>query len=418
MTAGGWSATKGPGAWRRGLSPVVEILGAAGPAVPYPRGSEDAEDTGAQMSAPGANGQNQWQQGPPGRAPQNGVPGPSPRRPPWTMIFIACGCIAVMVLAGGVGVGLFALIRGTGDGESTASPAPESSSTTEADPSETDSAPQEAPTEEGADGEGTDEEGTEFEVIEPWDRPSIGPEETLAVLEDNPLAAGPLPRVGTCDLPETPADHDVEQLQTLLDSAIGCLNSLWSTANSDRNLSAESTEIVAYEHPDLPANPCSEENFSADAPTVCNLDATIYWPLGVGFGTEQSDLDQVAATYLVDLGRVYGARVMWGSSVVTYYAHLREITEDDDPDLYDESLRRYSLQMDCWGAAASMQMPATAQPSAETRETLSDPDTWSERPSSGEITPESRGRWMEAGFGSGGDLSACNTWAAPADQVA
>ena len=46
------------------------------------------------------------------------------------------------------------------------------------------------------------------------------------------------------------------------------------------------------------------------------------------------------------------------------------------------------------------------------RDALTDPTSWTEGTPPRTISPEARVRWLEAGFGSGGDLTTCNTWTA------
>src|SRR5699024_2936090 len=91
--------------------------------------------------------------------------------------------------------------------------------------------------------------------------------------------------------------------------------------------------------------------------------------------------------------------------------------ESTDEDRFVEAWRRDSLQDQCWAAAMSMQVPSASEPSKALREALVDPSRWSEGEPPETIRSEIRVKWIERGSDSGAGLSACNTWAADADEV-
>src|SRR5699024_769500 len=214
----------------------------------------------------------------------------------------------------------------------------------------------------------------------------------------NPLTEGSLPAVPECELPETPVEPSAEELQAVLDAASGCLNQMWATASSDRGLPWTSPTVVVYEHPDVPPEAACDSHFSADFPRVCNLDATIYWPVGYGTGLELSDAADVPGAYLWDLSYIYTNTVSWNSSLAFYYMSLRDELEASDEDRLPEAWRRDRLQSLCWAAASSMQVPAGAEPSPALREALIDPSRWSEGEPPQTISPENRVLWIERGF--------------------
>ena len=337
-------------------------------------------------------------------------PSPAPKRP-WALILVALGCIGVLVLM--VGGGLTFLALNSGGEETTAAP-PEGQTSETQPPSDT---PTETATE-TTEPENTEPEGSGFEVLSPIDVPRGDADDLWAIMEDNPLTEGSLPAVGSCELPKTPVDHSEEELQDVLTAAGECLNGVWSTASSDRGLPWHSPTIEVYTWPDAPdASSCDTDSFEEDFPRVCNLDHTIYWPVGYGTGAEQSDASFVATSYLWDLSYMYMLSLVWNSSLTAYFSTLSELVEDDE-DLHAEVWRRYNLQMQCLSSAASMRVPEQARPAQEFSNSLLEESNWTAGTPPRSIEPASRVHWLSQGFGADGDISVCNTWSAPADQVA
>lgn len=328
------------------------------------------------------------------------------RKRPWVAITIALACVIVLLLVVGGGI-TYLIVRQGGDSPVATGTPPETSTTDASEsPSESPSAtPEEA-------------EPNEFEVVVPYDPPTGSADELWEVMETNPLTSGTLPTLSECELPATPIDASPEELQAVLDAASTCLNQVWSTASSDRNLPWTSPKIVVYEHPDIPKDATCDSNFSADFPRMCNLDSTLYWPIGYGIANDLSDPANVPGAYLWDLSYIYTNTVSWNSSLTVYYGTLRDTLEGSDDERFNEAWQRFTLQRECLASAAAMQVPTAAEPAPELREKLSDPGTWQEGTPPQSVTPENRAAWIERGFDSGGDLSQCNAWVADADQVA
>lgn len=333
---------------------------------------------------------------------------PPPPKKPWALITVAAGCILALLLGIGGGITYLALSRG-GDPTAGGSTTPQESTTPPENPTTTTATtpttepPTEAPT---------------YEVIAPIDDVEGSADDVWAILAAYPLAQGTMGATGTCDLPETPVDHTAEQLQTLLDAAGACLNRVWATAHSDRNLPWNAPTIVVYTWPDIPPSACNSDSFEERVPRHCNLDGTLYWPLGAGYGSQQEDSAEVPTMYLWDLSLNYINGITWNTSLWPYYRALDEKLEDD-PERQEEANRRYSLQHLCLASAASMRVPEASQPSQEVRDILSSEEHWT--PAEGKTTsiaPSSRAHWVKQGLESEGDLTRCNTWTAPAEQVA
>ncbi|GAA1489294.1 hypothetical protein [Brachybacterium sacelli] len=336
-------------------------------------------------------------------------PGPSWKQP-WTLIMVALGCVAVLVITVGGGLTALILTRNGEDDEPTVA--------TSRTPTDAERSGNEVPTDEQP---GPAEETPSFEVVLPYDELPGTVEDLQGVLADNPLTRGTLPTVGSCELPETPAGtQSPEEIQAVLDAGGDCLHSIWSIASSDRGLPWSNPSIQVYTPPEVPAEAsCDRGSFSPHSPLMCNIDGALYWPAGSGVGAEISDAQNIPGAYLWDLATSEMPAVEWNSSVGVYYVSMLNGIEEQEADgqeseAYKEATRRYSLQNLCLGSAASMQVPTAVEPTKALRAVLMDESTWE----ADGIAPASRVHWIRAGFESAGDLGACNTWEAPADLVA
>lgn len=349
-----------------------------------PLGPGYAQDPGSPQGPVGPIGSQH-----PGRQPS------SARR--WALIVAAFGCIVLLLLVVGGGILYLTLQRSGGADSPTSVPSdPESTSETTLS---------------------TDPADSKFVGISPLDTPPGDADDLRGIMANNPLTTGTMPAVGSCEIPETPVEQTVEELQATLVAANTCLNSMWSSAAADRGLPWDPPSVQVYTYPDIPSSPCEPDTFEKDFPRVCNLDFTIYWPAGYGTGAEQSDPAAVPGAYVWDLSYLYMNTVSWNSSLTFYYGALADKLEGDE-EQSTETWRRYNLQMRCLAAASTMQMPAAAQPTPEQIETLLDESTWPTEDGPKALDPASRVRWIQVGLESGGDLAQCNTWLAPADQVA
>lgn len=362
-----------------------------------------------------------WGQPSPGGPPQGGGPyggspaygAPQPPTPPrrkWPLVLVAIGCVLALFLGIGIITAAVLLNRGGGDIDPTAAPTTSGSPT--AEPTAT---PTETPTVSGS------SEGATFEPIAPYDETTKTPDEIWSILEDNPMTSGTVSTIGSCELPGTPKEPSDEQLQATLESAGGCLSSVWSTASSDRGLPWSNRSLVVYQHPDVPTSAvCEPDTFDAESPRVCNIDETIYWPKGSGVAHQMgtsgavSDEAELSTAYLWDLSYSYVKVGWWNSSIGIYYGQMSDGLEDD-PDRQAEAARRYAAQNICVASLMSMRVPTAAQPSETVRGILTDPKTWQDGPA---VTAETHARWIKKGFEADGDLAACNAWTAPLDEVA
>lgn len=420
----GYGAPQGPG-YGAPQAPGYGAPQASGYGAPASSGHDGSQGASWGAGGSGASWSSGSPQGPGGPGGPHGAWGPgSPQGPggpggpgqqpqrkrPWLLIGVAMTCVLALLLVVGGGIAFLALRQGEDTPIATDTPSEDVASPEDPESSVEESTSLEETTP-------AEEEGSDFRVASPVDPPRGSVEELWAVLEDNPLTEGSLPELPDCELPETPVEPSVEELQAVLDAASGCLNQMWATASSDRGLPWVSPKVVVYTHPDIPSSAKCDTHFSADFPRMCNLDSTIYWPVGYGTGLDLSDPADVPGAYLWDLAYIYTNPVAWNSSVAFYYLSMRDGLESTDEDRFVEAWRRDSLQDQCWAAAMSMQVPSASEPSKALREALVDPSRWSEGEPPETIRSEIRVKWIERGFESGGDLSACNTWAADVEEV-
>ena len=405
---GSFPAQGAPAGNERYGGPVSPVPGGPAPAGHVPPGHGPGGPGGPSSGSPGPAGPAAG--GPGAGGPGAGGPGPSRARP-WALIAVALGCVAVLVIA--IGGGLTALILTRTSGDDSPPVAASQDPTTSEEPSGSEEPTTEEPT--------PAEETPSFEVVVPYDEVPGTPEEIHGILADNPLTHGTLPTVGSCELPATPAsEQSPEEIQAVLDAGGSCLNSIWSTASSDRGLPWNSPSVTVYTPPEVPdSSTCDPESFDPDSARMCNLDSTLYWPAGSGVGAEVATAENVPGAYLWDLAVAEVSTVNWNSSVGVYYVSMLNKIEEQEADgaeseAYKEATRRYSLQKLCLGSAASMQVPSAAEPTQAVRARLTDEASWE----SDGLDPASRVHWIQAGLTSGGDLSACNTWEADADLVA
>lgn len=410
----------GHGGWQHGgqygaQPPNGQPGGPYGPSGQQPQGPGTWQSPPASPPSAGPTGGPSFGPGGPGYGAPGGPTGPGgfgappPPKRPWALIIGAMACIGAMVLLVGGGITYLALSRGGED--PTAAPPTSEAPTEPTSPGEPST-----PTEEPSAPPQSETSG--FEVVSQIDVPPGDADELWAIMGDNPLVTGTLPDISSCELPATPVDPDAAQLQAVLDSSAACLNQLWATASSDRGLPWASPSVVVYTWPDVPPeSACTPDSFEEDFPRMCNLDTTIYWPLGYGTAGEFADEASVPGAYLWDLAYVYTNAVTWNSSLVAYYSALTSQLEGTDEERLNDAWRRYSLQMQCMAAASSMQGPAASTPTSELRDALTSPDSWEEGEPPRTISPENRARWIGTGFDSGGDLTQCNTWIADAALV-
>ncbi|PWH06284.1 hypothetical protein DEO23_04670 [Brachybacterium endophyticum] len=313
---------------------------------------------------------------------------------------MACGCLALLLVAAGGGTLAFVLgTRPDRDASPSTSTSAGSSSSTSTSSSES-KPPETAPA---------------FKVITPLDEVSLNEDGLRQVMETNPLTEGTLPAGDACELPTPTKKLSGDQLEEFLNTGSGCLASVWGEASSQRSLPWDTLDVVVYDWPHVPTSECRKDSFEKDYPRVCNLDGKIYWPSDYGASFDAKHPGDLAPLLLWDLAFVQQNTLMWQSSVGLYYQHLEDAI-GDDAEKKDDASRRYLLQNACMASAAVMQLPEGSRPSTDLQQRRAerqnrDPD---QKPSIQESTVDA---WTATGAESDGDLSACNTWKAESSQV-
>ena len=342
-----------------------------------------------------------WQQGP---QPQyEGYTPPAPPQPPrskkpWIIAAVAFGCVLVLLVVAGIGVGIWAL---SGDDEPDSGP----SATDTSDP------------EEGTATVSGPSEDKPFKVIYPGDPPAGTAEEIREILGSSPLTTGTYPTIGSCELPKITKKATQEELQAFLSAGNTCLSGALATTMSDRNLSWTSPRVVVFTWPDIPADtPCEANTFDQTFPRMCNLDNVLYWPMSTeGLATDAAEED-LASAYLVDLAYLLMQPLSWQTSLGLYNAQASDQYEEGSAEWKDQ-YRRFNLQGRCMSAALAMQLPDGAKPSKGTLARMVDEKTWPPNEEPRDIPPRAMVQWIAAGRDSGGDLAACNTWTVSSGDI-
>lgn len=357
------------------------------------------------MSSPsGPPGQPQdhgWQQGP---QPQYANFQPQPQQPrskkPWLIIAGALGCVALLVLGVGVGIGFLALRGGGEDPTSAPSTATESASPT-----------QDATLDEGG------SEDQPFVVISPIQDKVGTADEILEVLKDNPMTSGSLGSIGSCELPAITAEATEEELQTFLDAGNACLGGSLADTMSQRNLQWSTPTVVVYTWPDIPSDAdCTADTFEQTTPRMCNLDNVLYWPLVTEGAVTSAAPEDLAGAYMLDLGFSLMNPVNWQTSLGVYHGQRMDQLDESDPE-WTDGYRRYILQARCISTALAMELPDGAEPTPGALAILTDEKNWTAGTPPRDIPPSALVRWSIKGRDSGGDLSACNTWVAESFEI-
>lgn len=330
---------------------------------------------------------------PPPSAPQR------PSRKPWLILAGALGCVALLVLVVAGGIGFLALSSRGGD--PTAGPSSSSATASTSSPAPTPSAA----------------EPTAWELISPADSDYRAPEELRSGLENSPLTTGSLPAPGSCELPALAAEPTQEQVQAFLDAGSACLSASWSDVLTQHNLSWSTPRVVVFAWPDVPAeSACEASTFDQTTPRMCNLDNTLYWPMGAGRFVPKAQPADLPSAYLLDLSYQMMNAVSWQTTVAVYSIRYQDAYTEQDPEWRDAYLR-FNLQMRCLSVTSVTRLPASAQPTEAMRTILLDEATWQPGAPPRDVPASSTVRWVRIGLDSGGDLSSCNTWTADSADI-
>ncbi len=322
----------------------------------------------------------------------------------WITVVLAVGCILALLLSIIGGVGYLVLVKNNAG--------PAASESTSGAPTESES------TSTSGTATVTDEPSPTFEVIAPDETPPVGPGQIRAILADNPITSGSLPRVGTCALPDAPLNPTKEQLQDLLNAAAGCLDQVWAGAMSDRNLGWSMPRVVVFEGAAPQGSRCTADTFRKDSPRMCNLDNTIYWPVTTSWKAEPTTVAELKAAAVAGLSYYVTQAMLWQSSVSIYANYLMD--KYKNAGLAEEermAIHRWNFQARCIAMASVSVLPQEVQPTGSYRDRYLDPAAHKGSEPPFDYKGETIAEWFRRGLDSQGDLATCNVWTVSEDEV-
>jgi hypothetical protein len=338
-----------------------------------------------------------WEQGPQQGSPQQGGPQQwqpqPPRKKRWPYVLVALGCVFVLVLGGVIGTAAY-LFRPGGPLNQTPTAAPTTEDPTTKPPETTEP----------------------FTILSPYEYSEMSPDEITEVMRTSPLTTGNMPTSGDCALPGITSDSSNEELEAFLNAGAGCYSGVWSTFNSDRALPWSTPTVVVFDWPDVPeSSACEADTFTEGLPRTCNLDNVIYWPSDGGTIATLAADEEYAGALMWDLSVAFSLSEAWQSSIQVYYRDLDDGLEGDQ-DARDEATLRFSLQFTCLAAAGTMSLPETSRPPSSLQEKMQDTEVLKDSYVS-PPDPEIRSLWVSRGLQGTEDMSVCNTWDAPAEEI-
>ncbi|WP_410602227.1 neutral zinc metallopeptidase [Amycolatopsis sp. lyj-90] len=227
-------------------------------------------------------------------------------------------------------------------------------------------------------------------------------------LETNPLLAeGVVLGAVTCRLPAI--SRDPVKLETYYKTFASCLAEAWKPALDQAN-EPTLTATVQVTLPETSA--CGKVPSETEAVAYyCGGDTTIYAP------TEWmlSDAGLERSRHLATMAHEYGHHVQRSSGILSAAAEKMSSPEEDSP-ADKELVRRIELQANCFGALAVAAAAGRGSISTSLAKAALD-DYGNTDDSDTHGTRRNQLKWAKAGF-SGKTTASCNTWAAPASEVA
>ncbi|HEY3709490.1 MAG TPA: neutral zinc metallopeptidase [Amycolatopsis sp.] len=229
----------------------------------------------------------------------------------------------------------------------------------------------------------------------------------VAKLETNPLLADgvTLARV-SCDLPAL--GREDAQLQGFYSALVGCLDQAWRQAldKVDEPRLPATVSVTLPKVSACGAAPSKEEAVAY----YCGGDTTIYAPTDWML----SDAGLNRSRHLATIAHEYGHHVQRESGILAAAADKMSTPDQSSPG--DQAIvRRIELQANCFGAlfvASAIGQGSVSR--AVGNAAVADYGRADDSADHGSRAHQLS--WAKAGF-SGGTTAACNTWAAPADQV-
>ena len=192
-----------------------------------------------------------------------------------------------------------------------------------------------------------------------------------------------------------------------------CLAPAWDAAASHAGASSPGYSIAVIAHRTDPSPPECRDGESASPAWYCQTDGRIY--VMADWGPLQRTLLDPApplgyAEVLAHEHAHYEQLVVFGMGPV-----VDELTRRDQAAGTALTSHRLEMQAQCIAQATLTDARGDYRQPLGNAELESDPRTWTSDAEHG--TAENQSRWAGRGARSHGDLSVCNTWAAPDSQV-
>lgn len=226
----------------------------------------------------------------------------------------------------------------------------------------------------------------------------------------NPLTTVHITDTVDCDLPMLPAGTITpSQLQTHLEGATACLDSMWKPRIEAAGYTFTPVTIRVYDSASDLGTACGEPE--AAVPGVyCAVDRTIYLPSTLAErGGELAGWSELRTMGI--LAHEYGHHLQELTGILDASLGLHPVSKDPH-----EVTRRIESMATCLGALSQGRMTGAQQVTLGYFDHATDPSTY--RADSDHGRAETQSTWAQRGFASDGDAGRCATFSAPADQVA
>jgi hypothetical protein len=256
-------------------------------------------------------------------------------------------------------------------------------------------------------------------LVKPEDRAEI-----TTLTKDNPLYNTSLESPVRCDLELLPGrEQDDQELQTRLQTYVGCLTRVWGPTLKQAGYTAFQPKITVFPEGETIATGCG--NQKSHNAFYCTLDQQIYISQDV-LDVLSADVSKARIVFNLIIAHEYGHAVQ-GQAGILASGHM--LIDDSDESEKLETSRRLETQADCFAGAALGSLwqglkltDADRQDILATTTDIGD-DKLSERNNGDPDEAGNHGKsqnrrlWVERGLNSGGSLGQCNTFNAPASEV-
>ena len=248
--------------------------------------------------------------------------------------------------------------------------------------------------------------------------------EITTLTKDNPLYNVSLESPVRCDLELLPGrEQDDQELQASLQTYVGCLTRVWGPTLKQAGYTAFQPKLTVFPEGETVATGCG--NQQSHNAFYCGLDQQIYISQDV-LDVLSADVSKARIVFNLIIAHEYG-HVVQGQSGILLSGHTL-IDSSGESEKWETS-RRLETQADCFAGAAlgslwqGLDLTETDRQDILATTTDIGDDKLIERHKGDLNEPKGHGKgqnrrlWVERGLDSGGSLSKCNTFNAPASEV-